>query len=244
MAVTADKPAPYTPPKAIVDIIDRYRHRGLPKPLNAEVLTRAGVPESVIPRTLQALPVLGLVDDEGNPTPTLEGLRLAPESEFKSKMEEWVKGAYADVFAFVDPTKDDEIAIRDAFRNYQPVGQQARMVTLFVGLCNAAGLIRSKDGAGAAPSRSTRPRSTPSTSAAPKRAVSKPPKPPVPDTGGAFPAPVAGMLTKLPPDGQGWTKAARDRFMTAFGAVIDFTYPIVEEDSESEAAAAGKAAAA
>ena len=30
MAVTTDKPAPYTSPSAIVELIERYRNRGLP----------------------------------------------------------------------------------------------------------------------------------------------------------------------------------------------------------------------
>lgn len=100
--------------------------------------------ESLIPRTLQALHTLDLIDEQGKPSETLEGIRLAPEAEYKQRLSQWLKGAYADVLAFVDPASDDEIAIRDAFRNYQPVGQQPRMVTLFLGLAAAAGMAAEK----------------------------------------------------------------------------------------------------
>lgn len=97
MAVTQDKPAPYAPAKTILDIITRYRDRGLTSPINAEVLSRIGVAESLISRTLQALVTLDLFDDAGNPTQTLEGIRIAPEAEYKKRLEDWLKGSYADV---------------------------------------------------------------------------------------------------------------------------------------------------
>ena len=109
MAVTADKPAPYAPAKPILEIINRYRERGLVFPITAEVLARVGIPDSLIPRTAQALQTLDLFKENGNPTETLEGLRLAPEAEFKQRLGDWLKAAYADVFAFVDPSTDDEV---------------------------------------------------------------------------------------------------------------------------------------
>lgn len=144
MSVTADKAAPYAPASAVIDLIQRHRNRGLPSPINAEVLARAGVSESLIPRTLQALIVLDLIDDQGAPSRTLEGIRLAPEAEYKQRLSEWLKSAYADVLKFVDPAMDDETRVRDAFRNYQPIGQQSRMITLFLGLMAAAGMAPEK----------------------------------------------------------------------------------------------------
>ncbi|MGF6425375.1 DUF5343 domain-containing protein [Bradyrhizobium elkanii] len=232
MPVTADKPAPYAPPSAILDVIDRYRHRGLPMPVNAEVLGRAGISDSLIPRTLQALQTLDLIDADGRPTGTLEGIRLAPEAEFKKRLEEWLKGAFADVFAFVDPAQDDETRVRDAFRSYPPIGQQARMVTLFQGLCGAAGLARDK-------ALDAKPRQ-------PLRILPKPTKRPqsiqqqkptktsntgsvshLPKFNSDLPPPLAGLLAGLPSNGR-WTKEQRDKFVTTFGAVLDFCFAVVE----------------
>jgi Family of unknown function (DUF5343) len=245
MPVTKNKPAPYAPPTAILDIIERYRNRGLPTPVTADVLGRAGISDSLIPRTLPALQSLDLIDATGKPTPTLEGIRLAPEAEYRNKLGEWLKGAYADVFAFVDPAKDGDTAIRDAFRSYDPVGQQPRMVTLFYGLCAAAGLAPQSNNQ----PRQARPRPAgPSNPSIRQTQSAKPPKPAATyDVHGHIPAPLAGLLTGLPTEGKGWTREARERFIKTFGAVLDFCFPIIEdddEDTDSEAATTGKVAAA
>src|SRR5258705_8950715 len=84
------------PSKAMLDLIGRYRSRGLPTPIDSDALQRVGVPPSLIPRTVQSLHTLDLVDPKtGMPTPTFDALRLAPEDEFKKRLEDWLKGAYA-----------------------------------------------------------------------------------------------------------------------------------------------------
>lgn len=233
MAVTADKPTPYAPTRTILDLIERHRSRGLPAPVTAEVLARAGIPESLIPRTLQALPILDLIDESGNPTPTFESIRLAPEAEYKKRLEDWLKGAYADVFSFVDPTKDDETRIRDAFRGYQPVGQQARMVTLFQGLCAAAGLLPEK----AAQTRaqaSTRSNPRPVSPRVQRNIASLGGKRVTAPTQSGLPAPLAGLLSSLPPEGRGWTEERRKKFLETFGTVLDFCFPVVESEDQLE----------
>lgn len=232
MPVTSDRPAPYTSPKSTLDLIERYRNRGLPSPLDAEVLARAGVvSDSLIPRTLQAMQALDLIDDKGMPTDTFENLRLAPETEFKQALADWLKAAYADVFNFVDPATDDAVRIRDAFRSYNPVGQQDRMVTLFIGLCTAAGLM---------PERERQPRSSAS---APSRPRTTPSKGKKKSTGkrytahisaGGIPAPMTALLGTLPPGDTGWTKEKRNSFVTAFEGVLDFCVPIVDADEADE----------
>lgn len=145
--VSASAPAPYAPAAAILEVIRRHRSRGLAS-VNAEVLARGSiVSDSLIPRTLQTLKTLDLIDDDGQPTETFEGLRLAPEAEFASRIGQWLNVAYADVVKHVDPDTADETALRDAFRTYTPIGQQPRMVSLFVGLYAAAGIGREKDSA-------------------------------------------------------------------------------------------------
>jgi hypothetical protein len=70
---------------------------------------------------LQGLRTLDLIDDAGLPTPTFDGIRLAPETEYKKRLEDWLKGTYADVFSFVDPTKDGEIRIGMLFVAISPL---------------------------------------------------------------------------------------------------------------------------
>lgn len=244
MAVTSDKPTPYAPASVVLDLIARHRQKGLPAPVNAEVLTRAQVAESLVPRTLQALQRLDLIDDDGKPSEIFEGIRKAPEAEYKQRLAEWLNSAYADVIKFVDPGKDDETAVRDAFRSYIPVGQQERMVSLFLGLYAAAGI---------GPERSSQQSRTRAPAAAPRPRVSSQSSwdrlitkaKPVSKQATGIPEPLAGLLSRLPVEGDGWTKAKRDTFMTTFGAVLDFCYPIVEGDeAETKAATDKKSVAA
>jgi hypothetical protein len=234
MAVTSDKPAPYAPTSTVLEVINRYRERGLPTPINKDVLTRAGIAETLIPRVLQALQVLDLIDGEGQPTQTFEGIRKAPQGEYQQRLIEWLNAAYADALNFVDPAAADETAVRDAFRNYQPIGQQARMVSLFMGLYAAAGI-----GAGTGEKASATPRPQ-----RPQRAVPPRPARPVasqqsrtPNQRRTFnetpnlPEPISGMLARLPANG--WAQGERDKFIAAFTAVLDFCVPIVEAQASA-----------
>jgi hypothetical protein len=246
MAVTADKPGAYTSPNAITDFIGRVRERGLPSPINADVLARASVVSgSLIPRTLQSAEVLDLIDADGMPTQNLEGLRLASEPEFKARMGEWLKKAYADVFKYVDPANDDVVAIRDAFRSYKPIGQQERMVTLFIGLCTAAGLMPDKPKAANKPLTPVRERVRPrvvSAVGSTRRKDESVAKLSFAESPPAFslsklPPPLAGLLTTLPSPETGWTRAKRDAFVSAFGTVLDFCIPVgsvTVEDAKGE----------
>jgi hypothetical protein len=239
MPVTRDQPGPYAPPSAILALVERHRNKGLPNPVDAEVLGRAGIPDSLINRTLQALQALDLITESGAPSEVLEGIRVAPEAEYKQRLTEWLNGAYADALAFVDPATDDEVAIRDAFRSYKPVGQQGRMVTLFMGLFAAAGVMpeRAKAVAGKKPVNGAgggKLRMAATTTSATRPSARRQQSYGGGGTGdgaqlSGFPPALAGLLQSLPKDGEGWTQAKRDRFQNAFGVMLDFCFPIVVE---------------
>jgi hypothetical protein len=220
----------------VLEIISRRRHRSLPVPINADVLARASISASLIPRTLQALQTLDLIDEAGNPTPIFEGIRTAPEAEYQQRMAEWLKATYAEVFSFVDPSSDDEVRIRDAFRSYNPQGQQDRMVVLFTGLCAAAGLMPER---AATPARPRAP-STPRLVAPRANPAKRLPILPSPNRaaavaqGSSLPPAISGLLASIPDVGRGWTKADRDRFYLTFGAVLDFAIPIKTEAELNE----------
>lgn len=237
MPVTQNKPCPYAPSSSILETVTRYRSRGLTTPVDADVLVRAGISESLVPRTLQALQTLDLIDKDGAPTQTLDGLQRAPEAEYRDRLADWLRGAYAEVFKFVDPLQDDATKIRDAFRGYQPTGQRDRMVSLFMALCVAAGLIPEKTAkTAAARPISARPRPQATTI---KRAVTKTSRhnsgPGIP---AGIPAPLVGLLASLPKEGEGWTTDRRDKFLAAFETLLDFCFPVVPDaPEESEEAA-------
>ncbi|HEV2150575.1 MAG TPA: DUF5343 domain-containing protein [Longimicrobiaceae bacterium] len=238
MAVHTNGPGPYGPPAAVLSVIDRYRNRGLQVPIDGDVLMRAGVSDSLVNRTFNSLRMLDLVDEQGNPTEHLEALRLARTDEYQERFAEYLRGVYPDVFAYVDPAEDSEDAIRDAFRGYEPRGQQGRMVTLFLGLAEHAGMRKpATNGNGgdgtAPPAARSRPRS-PAPVSRPRQTERRtdPPKgapPPPREDVGALPPAIMGLLSSLPSEGDAWTQARRDRFLKTFEAVLDFCYPIREE---------------
>jgi hypothetical protein len=234
MPVTADKPGPYGPAATVIEVMNRNRERGLPTPINAENLARIGVPTSLVSRIQYTLLALDLIDDSGNPTSTLENLRLAPEAEYKKRQEDWLRSAYADIFSVVDPTKDDEVRVRDAFRNYQPVGQQSRMVTLFLGLCAAAGMTPEKSiptTRPAARQQNRQPIASPTARVVSAKGVasakgSTAKAHSLVRANSALPPALSGLMESLPDASHGWTRADRDKFYITFGTVLDFCIPI------------------
>ena len=238
MPVTQDGPAPYAPPKAILDLVQRHRNKGLPSPVDTDVLARAGIPDSLIPRTLQSLKILDLLAEDGSPSEVLERIRLAPEAEYQQRLAEWLSAAYSDALTYVDPAADDEVAIRDAFRKYVPTGQQSRMVTLFMGLFTAAGVMPVRERSPAkVVARRLAPRSI--LPARERKATPEGTKTQSPSTitMQGLPPALAGLLADLPQNGSGWTAEKREGFKATFSVVLDYCFPIIKNDKQQTEAA-------
>lgn len=131
---------PYAPPATVMAVVERHRRVAIPQ-FDVPTLQRIGVSDSLAPRTLQALKLLGLVDESGKPTEEFEKLRKAPTAEVNDVLAGILRQAYAAVFSILDPTAASGEEIEDAFRHFVPSGQRPRMVTLFTGLLREAGLI-------------------------------------------------------------------------------------------------------
>jgi hypothetical protein len=246
MAVTTEQSAPYAAPGVFVPLLARNREKGLPNPLTAEALQRLGVSDSILTRTLQTFKTLDLIGEDGKHTEILESFRRLPEAEYLPAMAQWLEAAYDHALDIIDPATADETALRDAFRNYNPISMQPRMISLFTALFEAAG-VRSAElpkaatkktsaaGTASRPSRLSTARVTPlrSAAAATNRAAANP----MPS--GLHPA-MAGMLASLPSQSQGWTQDARDRWYAAFGVILDLAFPpgtgaVVVEPQSDEA---------
>jgi hypothetical protein len=164
----------YAPTAAVVAVIDRYRDRGLPAPIDPDTLVRAGLTtESLAPRTVQSLKLLDLLDDAMQPTAELVALGKVPTDQFKERLAAVLRTAYADVFKFVDPATDDYARIRDQFRPYTPPSLRDRMATLFLGLIEYAGIVpegRTKELTGRRPATSKTKSPRPTSSRSPRTA--------------------------------------------------------------------------
>lgn len=237
MPITSNSNAPYNPASTIVNLLKRFREKGLAFPVTGEVLVRAGVPESLIQRTLQSLQLLELIDETGQATEVLKKLRAVPEKDYKATLAAWIKQVYAEVFTFADPSSGDETEVRDAFRTYLPHGQQERMVKLFMALCAEAGLAPETKKAEAKP----RSRTVVTSSNAPSphahlrtapRAATRANEQLSPRWAqggntqvGSLPPELAGLMARLPQNG--WTQSTRDKFVATFVSVLDYVIPVV-----------------
>jgi hypothetical protein len=240
MPLTAGGTAPYAPPGTVIEMLKRHRDRGIPGPWTPDVLERAGVSETLSQRTLQAFKLVELLDSEGNPTPEFEAVNRLPDAEYKERLGEMLCGVYGEVITFADPATDSIERVRDAFRPFNPRGQQDRMVTLFLGLLDYAGIDVSVAMAGkrantvaAGAQRVQRmingERNAKATPAKTKntRTQTRPDEPTALAVG--LPPGLVGLLHQIPRDGDAWTTSRRDAFMQAFTAVLDFTIPVDDQ---------------
>ncbi|RPE77588.1 MULTISPECIES: DUF5343 domain-containing protein [unclassified Frondihabitans] len=133
--------APYAPSSAVLEVIDAKKHGRKLDHLDSEALERLGIRESLVPRTLQTLRLLDLVDDAGFTTPAFSKVASFSKLESQAALRDVLRSAYAPVFEALDPTTASVGALENVFSYFQPPSQRPRMVTLFINLMKAAGMI-------------------------------------------------------------------------------------------------------
>ncbi len=140
----ADNPpsrsAPYAPPATVLAVVHHFRQRELPETLPDERLGQIGVKDSVLRITKQALVFLNLLREDGTTTDNFRALRYAADEDYLRLFRELVTSAYRDIVTIHDPETATRGQLLNAFRPYSPASQHDRMITLFLALCQEAGM--------------------------------------------------------------------------------------------------------
>ena len=240
--MVSDKPltpkfAPYASSKAVLQVIGRFRDTGLPEPLTFEALERIGVPSTMTSPTFRALRFLALVDEVGNRLPEFERLRRAASSEYQTTLAEVLRSSYSEVFNIVDPAQDAYELVQDAFRGFDPANQRGKMVRLFMGLCEEAGIVPSQ------PKRRRRPTSEQGKSTAVQESIPKPsstparvsaptsvptPEPSPPNRSSRYDI-IDAIVAQLPDDGR-WSVTRRERWLKAIESAVDLLIETGDEE--------------
>jgi hypothetical protein len=244
MAIIHEGFAPYAPASQVLRAIGHYREKGATQ-FSKELLMKLGAPAAYANRTMAALKALDLVDDEGTPTAAFTELQRANESEYRPRLEQIIRTAYDEVFQVVDPATESSQAIMDAFRFYQPVAQRDKMVTLFLALCEEAGIVPREK---APRKRSRIPKehpkrlpgmATPSgrvrtAPAAPTAPIVTPIAPQTPSQ--TFHPLIQGLLDVLPPQGGVFTEQQQADWLDGWKVAFKFLYkPGVKEPATPSA---------
>ena len=233
---------PYGPASVVVGIIQKCRDRSIPKTLSPDEFRKLGVAEGNIGRTAQSFRFLGLIDDEYNRTDKFFSIEKAQTDQYPVVLAQIVKDAYHEIFKYIDPAKDTDIAIGDQFRHYKPASVRDRMFSLFVALCAEAQLLgdRAKPVSPIKPSAARKNGPTKKTAKTKEggEAIAENQQNPSPPGFPQFGANgvdqstgwIIPLLTALPTGGAKWTVKQRENWVAALKANLMVWYPASDED--------------
>lgn len=211
---------PYAFTGNVLDILGRLREASLPNLIDATAVVRIGVSEGNAHRTIAALRFLGLVDEEYKQTDVMKSLAKASTEDYPTVLGAVIRNAYSEIFQLVNPETSTEQKVMDAFRGREPQSQWKQMGTLFIGLCQEAGIMPGK------PATADR-----STSSPPKTGgdvdVRKSLK--LTSDAGLYFAHFQSIFDTLPPYNQrSWSKVTKTKWLKLFESMLDVIVDIEE----------------
>lgn len=219
---------PYMSFKTLNSFVDRLNSSTTPPVIDKSVLSNmSGSGRSAL---MSALRYLQLVDGEDVVQDSLRNLVKAYKTDtWKAVLYDTLKGPYNEIVKDLDLKTGTDAQLQKAFKINGGVEghMQINAIRFYLSFLKEAGIPYS-------PHFGMR-RATPKSATRkikPHRTSGKMKPPPLNDDGAlsGLPAPIIGLLKTLPAINTGWTKDRRELFLTTFGAVMDFCYPIVEAE--------------
>lgn len=233
MSSSTQYSAPYTSIGNMLLILGRIRKGWLPNQIDSGEMERVGITPSNASRTIATLEYLGLIDENRKPTDTWKAIATSTTNDYPKVLGGVLRNAYPSIFEIhPDPANATDVELWDAFAKSEPLNQRGRMVSLFRGLCQEAGLMAGepltrerKSGARQSDQRTVE-----------KTVNAEKPKPgstPPDNTNSSLRwyNNLETLMSRLPdPNNARWSKSERTRWLSALQSVLDL---LIETDEES-----------
>jgi hypothetical protein len=236
MARLSENFSPYASIGNMLVVLAKIRKGWIPNQVDNGEMARIGITASTTSRVLAALQYFELVNEDGKPTDTWKAIATSTTNDYPKVLEGILRNAYPSIFELhPNPADATDIEIANAFIKSEPLNQRDRMVSLFRGLCQEAGLIagdpltRERKPAQKQINQKTPPKNGERPEAeTPKFKVSSPPE--------KMPASLVWyndlgtLMSRLPnPENAHWTKNEKDRWLAALQAMLDL---LIKEDEQ------------
>ncbi len=229
--------APYTSIGNMLLILGRIRKGWIPTQIDKGEMVRVGITAGNASRTISALEYFGLINEDGKPTDTWKAIATSTTNDYPKVLEGILRNAYPSIFEIhPNPADATDVEIGNAFAKSEPLNQRGRMVSLFRGLCQEAGLIKGEP--------LTRERK-PTTKQAAQKVASKngDEKKAEPEKPKSWSEPfepinhslkwyndLGTLMGRLPnPDNPRWTQAEKQRWLTALQSMLDLLIETSDE---------------
>ena len=231
---------PYFAFRTLLNQLDFMKEKGVPARIDRSFLV--GMSGAGQAQYITGLRSLGLIDGNGAVSPALTEMVNASVSDRKRVLREALQRRYAKAIELGKTNATTGQLVELWREQYGATGDTARKgIAFYLNAARYAGDIPlspmfqtpkvSSSGTSTRRRRSSGGGATGDSDGPGDDDHGTPPKPPL--FADVHPA-LAGVLGELPRQGSGWTQARRDKFMTTFEAVVDFTIPIVTEEIDDE----------